>query len=294
MGHRRSPSDLLLRRGPHNWQPSRLMLTQARRQLSMDSSAGVLACSDDHFQLSGVLRPRLGKLVHGSVLVWYEKQEPGMKSSSPKIFREVATLRKPRSGARSDSELRPVTPEIETEMPSLILRLLREEDAEELFLRNDQNRDHLRQWMPWLDETKSASDTLNFIRRSLESATAGTQYHYALLLDGGLVGVVAFNSIEKLNHCATMGYWLAKSQMGRGYMTAAVKALIDEGFQQLALNRIQARVATGNYQSQAVCDRLGLKKEGVLRQAEWLYDHYVDLTMNSVLRTEWKEQPLKD
>jgi hypothetical protein len=49
----------------------------------------------------------------------------------------------------------------------------------------------------------------------------------------------------------------------------------------------KARVATANYPSQAVCDRLGLKKEGVLRQAEWLYDHYVDLTMNSVLRNEW-------
>jgi ribosomal-protein-serine acetyltransferase len=73
-------------------------------------------------------------------------------------------------------------------------------------------------------------------------------------------------------------------------MTAAVKALIDEGFQRLELNRIQARVATGNHRSQAVCDRLGLKKEGVLRQAEWLYDHYVDLTMNSVLRAEWKVQ----
>jgi hypothetical protein len=85
---------------------------------------------------------------------------------------------------RFDSELRPVTLEIKTEMPSLILRLLREQDAGELLLRNDQNRDHLRQWMPWLDETKSASDTLNFIRRSLESATAGTQYHYALLLEG--------------------------------------------------------------------------------------------------------------
>jgi ribosomal-protein-serine acetyltransferase len=194
------------------------------------------------------------------------------------------------SGGRSDSELKPVTPEIKTELPPLILRLLKEEDAEELFLRNDQNRGHLRQWMPWLDETKSASDTLNFIRRSLNSATDGTQYHYALLLDGELVGVVAFNNIEKMNRCATIGYWLAKSKMGKGYMTAAVKALIDDGFQHLELNRIQARVATANYPSQAVCDRLGLKKEGVLRQAEWLYDHYVDLTMNSVLRNDWKQK----
>jgi ribosomal-protein-serine acetyltransferase len=191
------------------------------------------------------------------------------------------------SGGGFDSELILVTPEIRTEILSLRLRLVREEDAEELSLRVDQNHNHLRQWMPWLDEI----DTLNFIRRSLEGATASTQYSYALLLSGKLVGVVAFNSIEKMNRCATMGYWLAKSQMGRGYMTAAVKALIDEGFQHLELNRIQARVATTNYPSQAVCDRLGLKKEGVLRQAEWLYDHYVDLTMHSVLRSEWMAQP---
>jgi hypothetical protein len=57
----------------------------------------------------------------------------------------------------------------------------------------------------------SASDTLNFIRRRLDSATAGTQYNYALLLDGGFVVVVAFNNIEKNNRCATTGYWLAKS-----------------------------------------------------------------------------------
>lgn len=164
--------------------------------------------------------------------------------------------------------MKSVTLEIRAEIPSLKLRLLKEEDAEELFLRNDQNRGHLRQWMPWLDETKSPADTLNFIRRSLESATAGTQYSYALVLDDELVGVVAFNNIEKLNHCATMGYWLAKSKMGRGYMTAAVKALIDEGFQQLELNRIQARVATGNYPSQAVCDRLGLTRMPVILQEE--------------------------
>jgi ribosomal-protein-serine acetyltransferase len=88
-----------------------------------------------------------------------------------------------------------------------------------------------------------------------------------------------------------MGYWLARAQTRRGLMTAAVKALIAEGFQRLELNRIQARVATDNYASQAVCARSGLKKEGVLRQAEWLYDHYLEMTMNSILRTEWREQP---
>jgi ribosomal-protein-serine acetyltransferase len=163
-------------------------------------------------------------------------------------------------------------PEIKTELPSLYLRLVREEDAEELFLRVGQNREHLQWRASWVDETTNKADTQKFVRFCLESAVSGTGFHYALLLDGEIMGLVAFNTIEKINRCATMGYWLVESQTGRGLMTAAAKTLISEGFQQLKLNRIQARVATANYPSQAVCDRVGLKKEGVLRQVEWLYD----------------------
>jgi len=181
-----------------------------------------------------------------------------------------------------------VTPEIKTQVPSLILRLLMEDDAEELALRVDQNREYLRRWASWVDRTTTTSDSQKFVRTCLESAISGTGYHYALLLDAEIVGLVTFNTIEKINRCATLGYWLAKSQTGRGLMTTAAKTLIREGFRQLELNRIQARVATGNYPSQAVCDRLGLKKEGVLRQAEWVNDHFVDLILYSVLRTEWK------
>ena len=71
-------------------------------------------------------------------------------------------------------------------------------------------------------------------------------------------------------------------------MTSAIKALIAVGFEYLELHRIQAGVATGNYQSQAVCDRAGFTKEGVLRQGEWLHDHYVDITINGLLKPEWK------
>jgi ribosomal-protein-serine acetyltransferase len=104
-----------------------------------------------------------------------------------------------------------VTPEIKTEIPSLNLRLLKEEDAEELSLRVDQSRQHLRSWLPWLDGAKDSSDQLKFIQRCSEGAAAGTAFHYALLAGGEIVGMISFNSIQKLNRCATMGYWLAKS-----------------------------------------------------------------------------------
>jgi ribosomal-protein-serine acetyltransferase len=184
-----------------------------------------------------------------------------------------------------------VTPEIKTEIPSLLLRLLREEDAEELYLWVDRNREHLRWRASWVNGTTAKSDIQKFVRFCLDSAVSGTGFHYALLLDGQIVGLVTFNHIDKMNRCATMGYWLAKSQTGRGLMTTAAKTLIDEGFRQLELNRIQARVATANYPSQAVCNRLGLKNEGILRQAEWANDHFVDLIMYSVLRSEWKLRP---
>jgi ribosomal-protein-serine acetyltransferase len=185
--------------------------------------------------------------------------------------------------------LKTVTLEVKTEISLLKLRLLQEEDAEELSLRVDQNREHLRRWLPWLDGAKDTSDQLKFIQRCSEGAAAGTAFHYGLLSGGKIVGMVSFNAIEKLNRCATMGYWLGEQQTGRGLMTAAVRALIDEGFQNLELNRIQARVATDNHRSQAVCDRAGLKKEGILRQSEWFRDHFLDMTVNSILMTEWKE-----
>ena len=190
-------------------------------------------------------------------------------------------------GGGFDSELKTSDAEIKTEIPSLKLRLLKEEDAEELSLRVDQNREHLRRWLPWLDGAKDISDQLKFIQRCSEGAIAGTALHYALLSGGEIVGMVSFNNIEKLNRCGTMGYWLAEAQIGKGLMTAAVKALIDDGFEHLELNRIQARVATDNHRSQAVCDRAGLKKEGVLRQSEWHSNHFLDMTVSSILRSEW-------
>ena len=78
-----------------------------------------------------------------------------------------------------------------------------------------------------------------------------------------------------------------KSHQGKGIMTRVVKALIDYAFDQLALNRVEILVAFNNIKSRAIPERLGLKKEGYLRQAEWLHDHYVDLMIYAVLKKDW-------
>ena len=47
------------------------------------------------------------------------------------------------------------------------------------------------------------------------------------------------------------------------------------------------RAATGNAKSRAVPERLGFRLEGVARQSEWLYDHYVDHAIYAMLLEDW-------
>jgi ribosomal-protein-serine acetyltransferase len=175
-----------------------------------------------------------------------------------------------------------------TEFADLHLRPFARKDSDELFRLTNSNRQYLRRWLPWLDNTRTPADTRTFIRGSIGRREAGVGLDYGIFLRYEIVGVITFNTLSRFHRNGTIGYWLAELHTRRGLMTASVRRLISYGFTDLNLNRIEIRVAVGNQPSQAICDRLGLKQEGVLRQAEWLYDHFVDLRVNSVLRSEWK------
>ena len=71
-------------------------------------------------------------------------------------------------------------------------------------------------------------------------------------------------------------------------MTRACRALVEVGFTRLDLNRIVIRAACGNDKSAAVPLRLGFTLEGTSRQAERLYDRYVDLRVYALLKEEWR------
>jgi ribosomal-protein-serine acetyltransferase len=170
----------------------------------------------------------------------------------------------------------------------LELRLLEERHTEALFAIVDQNRDYLRQWLPWLDLNTSINDTRRFIKTALDQFANNTGLVAGIWYRDQLVGVIGYNQIDWSNRVVHIGYWLAAGFQGKGIMTSACRALVDYAFHELGLNRVDIRCATGNKRSCAIPQRLGFTQEGVLRQAEWLYDHFVDHVIYGMLSSEWK------
>jgi [ribosomal protein S5]-alanine N-acetyltransferase len=67
----------------------------------------------------------------------------------------------------------------------------------------------------------------------------GRDFAIELRETGELVGAITVNPDDQHKR-ASLGYWCAVSRWGRGYATEAVRAVIDYGFRDLALNRVHA------------------------------------------------------
>lgn len=169
------------------------------------------------------------------------------------------------------------------------LRMLSARDAEDLFTLTDASRAYLKKWLPWVDQTKSEEDALEFIKSTFYTYNNRKGITAGIFLHEELVGVISYNTLDFTHNIGTIGYWLGEMHQGKGMMTKAVSNFVTYGFEQLKLNRIEIRVATGNKASIAIPERLHFTEEGVLRQAERLYDRYVDHIVYSVLQHEWTQ-----
>jgi ribosomal-protein-serine acetyltransferase len=171
----------------------------------------------------------------------------------------------------------------------LELRILEDHHADELYALVINNRAHARQWLPWVDDTKSVDDTKAFIRRSLERFAKQDGFQCGIFEDGKLVGGIGHLYVNWSAKKTEVGYWLAEQAQGRGIMTRAVIAMMNHAFDVYGMNRFEIHCATGNQRSRAIPERLGFKDEGTLREAGWLYDHFVDHVVYSILAREWKK-----
>lgn len=173
------------------------------------------------------------------------------------------------------------------------LKLLHISDASDLYKLVDANREHLREWLSWLDDTNSEEVTLNFIQQGLKKFLEKKILTLGIYFEGKLVGMIDQHDVDFHHKKTRLGYWLSQDHEGQGIMTEACKALINHVFDDQNLNRIEIRTAVKNKRSQKIPESLGFKKEGIARQNEWLYDHFVDHQIYSLLKEEWDRQSPK-
>ncbi len=100
----------------------------------------------------------------------------------------------------------------------------------------------------------------------------------------GIVSLQAFN--HELGR-AELGYWIAPEFHDHGYGSEAAALLVTYGFDQRALNRIEARVFEFNDASQGLLESLGFTHEGTLRERQFVDGERQDVLWYGVLADEW-------
>jgi len=167
------------------------------------------------------------------------------------------------------------------------LELIDNHHAEQLYQLVKANRQHLREWLPWVDHMRTVEDFKRYIGNSKQRYAGQVEIGYVIMAGSQMVGRIGLYNIDLPNRHASIGYWIATEFMGQGIITGACKAVIDYSFNRLGLNRVEIRAGTENYKSQAIPQRLGFKKEGTIRQGEFVNNRFIDLFVFSMLKEEW-------
>jgi ribosomal-protein-alanine N-acetyltransferase len=87
-----------------------------------------------------------------------------------------------------------------------------------------------------------------------------------------------------------IGYELDPGYWGQGYATEAIRAIVAFGFEELGLHRIWTACVADNERSWLLIERIGMRREGLLRQNVWLRGRWWDTLVYAFLRDEWSAQ----
>ncbi len=144
-------------------------------------------------------------------------------------------------------------PTIKTER--LTLRKIRKSDLDDIFeYSSDPEVSKYLLWRP--HESKRV--TRSYLSSLLKKYKSGQYYDWGIEIDGKMIGTAGFSKIDILNDTAEAGYVIARPYWGRGIAAEALTAVIDFGFNVLALKRIECICIEENKRSLAVMKKCGM------------------------------------
>ncbi|MBR2565764.1 MAG: GNAT family N-acetyltransferase [Paenibacillus sp.] len=138
-------------------------------------------------------------------------------------------------------------------------------------------------WGPNTEEDTKAY-VQDVMRMQLTEPREGYEFAIVLKKEDLLIGGAGLHLTEQTN--AEIGYVLHPAHQGNGYVTEACRALLQFGFRELGVHRIYAKCRPENPASVRVMQRIGMQREGVLRE-HWFYKgRYHDSVLYSILDRE--------
>jgi ribosomal-protein-alanine N-acetyltransferase len=119
------------------------------------------------------------------------------------------------------------------------------------------------------------------------------QYHLGVvwLASDELIGMARLGVTSADNREGDLGYGLRLDRCGQGIATEAAGMLLQLGFESLRLHRIFAYHHPDNRASERVMEKLGMQREGRLRENLFEHGTWRDSVVHSLLEHEWRAQP---
>ena len=151
----------------------------------------------------------------------------------------------------------------------------------------DRNRDHLSRFLPWVGNMQEVADFDQYIQYCMDLYDQRQEISFVILYGQTIVGRIGLHHINQQNKSAAIGYWLNRDMEGEGIISRSCRQIIDLAFNELGLNRIEIKAAVENTKSQAIPQRLGFQREGILRKSELVNGIFLDLVVFSMLKEEW-------
>lgn len=178
--------------------------------------------------------------------------------------RRTSTLRGVKSSAGLVLPSQSYTPAVELRDGQLVLRPWVDDDVPALAAAC--NDPEIAWWIPVMPSPYTEEDALAFIRgKSLSVPDYPVPEHsFAVTLDGSLAGAIGLR-IDPTNLRGRIGYWVAAPARGQGVCTRALRLLSRWALDELELQRLDLITDPENIASQRVAEKVGFRREGVLR-----------------------------
>lgn len=121
------------------------------------------------------------------------------------------------------------------------------------------------EFFSWPTHTDIAQ-TLQDVETCIANYSRPDYYNWAIVLDGALIGEIGVSGHNEKNRNCDVYYRIASAHWGQGYMTEALRAVIDYLFCQVGFHRIVCRHDVRNAASGIVMKKCGMEYEGTFRQ----------------------------